>query len=94
MALAAIAAILSFAVITAAGLTALAAGLLDGATAGILVACTGLLPVLAFAYVGEYPKRLAYYTRVHSLGDMPEVVSYIVMSMKLTQTWSGLSGLL
>lgn len=73
----------SFSLVVVTGLAALTAGLLDGLTASILVVCAGVLPVVSFVFVGEYPKRVAYYTRVHSLGDMPEVISYIVMSMKL-----------
>lgn len=83
LSLAGICAAMVFLLVAAAGLSALVAGMLDGTTAGILVVCAGVLPLLAFVFVAEYPKRLTYYTRVHSLGDMPEVVSYIVMSMKL-----------
>jgi hypothetical protein len=70
-------------VIILAGYGALAAGMLDDATAVLLVICAGIVPLLAFVYVSEYPKRHAAYMRVHSLGDVPEVVSYIVMAMKL-----------
>ncbi|HEY3273288.1 MAG TPA: hypothetical protein VGJ92_05975 [Methanocella sp.] len=66
-----------------AGCAALATGMLDGPTIALLVVCTGVVPLLLFVYVSEYPKRHAAYMRVHSLGDVPEVVSYIVMSMKL-----------
>jgi hypothetical protein len=62
---------------------ALVAGMLDDATAALLVICAGIVPLLTFVYVSEYPKRHAAYMRVHSLGDVPEVVSYIVMAMKL-----------
>ncbi len=57
--------------------------MLDGPTIALLVICAGIVPLLLFVYVSEYPKRHAAYMRVHSLGDVPEVVSYIVMSMKL-----------
>ncbi|RPI94552.1 MAG: hypothetical protein EHM39_12215, partial [Chloroflexi bacterium] len=69
--------------VLAAGSAALAAGMLDEATMVLLVVCAGIVPMLTFVYVSEYPKRHAAYMRVHSLGDVPEVVSYIVMSMKL-----------
>ena len=69
--------------VLATGLTAVAWGLLDGATAGLLLLCAGLVPLLAFAYVAGYPWRRAAYLRLHSLGDVPEVISYIVMAMKL-----------
>ncbi|CAJ36293.1 hypothetical protein [Methanocella arvoryzae] len=83
LSLAIMAAAASFALILAAGLTAFTAGMLDNITAGIVIACAGIIPVVTFVIAGEYPKRQAYYMRVHSLGDMPEVVSYIVMAMKL-----------
>ncbi len=83
LSLAIVMAIASFTIILGAGLAAFGTGMLDNVTAGILVACAGIVPVVTFVFVGEYPKRQAYYMRVHSLGDMPEVVSYIVMAMKL-----------
>lgn len=70
-------------VVLMAGCVAVASGMLDGPTVALLVICAGILPLLTFVYVGEYPKRHAAYMRVHSLGDVPEVVSYVVMSMKL-----------
>lgn len=83
LALAIVAAAASLLLVLGTGAAALAAGLLDGATAALLVLCAGAVPILAFVYVGGHPARRAAYTRVHSLGDVPEVVSYIVMSMKL-----------
>ncbi|HUL61961.1 MAG TPA: hypothetical protein VLT35_02770 [Methanocella sp.] len=80
---AALAGALALVLVAGAGAFALVAGLLDGGTMVLLVVCGGVLPLTAFVYVGEYPKRHAAYLRVHSLGDVPEVVSYIVMAMKL-----------
>lgn len=34
-------------------------------------------------YVSEYPKIHAKFLKIHTLGDIPEIQSYIVMSMKL-----------
>ena len=65
------------------GIAALFLGFVDTAMAAMLVLCWGIVPLLVFVYVGEYPKRRAAYMKVHSLGDVPEVISYIVMSMKL-----------
>lgn len=70
-------------VISAAGAIALWRGMADGMTASMLVICAGIVPLMAFVYAGDYPKRLAAYMRVHSLGDVPETISYTVMSMKL-----------
>ncbi len=42
-----------------------------------------LLPLAVLTYMSEYVKIHARWMKVSSLGDMPEIVSYIVMSMKL-----------
>ncbi len=73
----------ALALVSTAGLMALALGLMDLAMAIVLIACGGIAPLLAYVYVGEYPKRRAAYMKVHSTGDVPEVISYIVMAMKL-----------
>ena len=73
----------ALAMVAATGATAFVMGLMDTAMAVMLVLCGGILPILVYVYVGEYPKRRAAYMKVHSLGDVPEVISYIVMSMKL-----------
>lgn len=73
----------SLALVLSAGCAALYGGMLDGSTLALLVVCGAAVPLLSFVYVSEYPKRHAAYMRVHSLGDVPEVVSYVVMSMKL-----------
>jgi len=69
------------------------------ATAGLAltVLCGGGMLALAFTVLGcgtaalgvahlvsEYPKSRSRYLRIHSMGDIPEVVSYLVMSMKIT----------
>lgn len=81
--LAFVAAMASLALVALLGVAAFALGLLDTAMAVVLVVCGGLLPLIIYVYVGEYPKRRAAYMKVHSLGDVPEVISYIVMAMKL-----------
>ncbi|WP_174591563.1 hypothetical protein [Methanocella conradii] len=73
----------ALALVSTVGLIALALGLMDSAMAIMLIACGGIAPLLTYVYVGEYPKRRAAYMRVHSLGDVPDVISYIVMAMKL-----------
>lgn len=83
LALALLAAAGTFMLVGLAGVAAAASGMLDSATAFFLVTSAAILPVLAFTLVSGHPKRNAYYLRVHSLGDMPEVASYIIMSMKL-----------
>jgi hypothetical protein len=73
----------AFGALAATGMAALVLWPMDGAAAAVLVLCMGIVPLLVFVYVSEYPKRRAAYMKVHSLGDVPEVISYIVMSMKL-----------
>jgi hypothetical protein len=73
----------ALALVSTLGLIALALRIMDLTMAIVLIACGGMIPLLTYVYVGEYPKRRAAYMKVHSLGDVPEVVSYIVMAMKL-----------
>ncbi len=49
----------------------------------LLLISTITIPLLVFYYLSQYPKFYAKYLRIHSLGDAPEVLSYIVMNMKL-----------
>ena len=44
---------------------------------------TAIVPVIAVIYLSEYPKIHAKFLKIHTLGDIPEIQSYIVMSMKL-----------
>ncbi len=48
-----------------------------------IAACTGIVPLAGMIYLSEYPKIHAKFMKIHSLGDIPEIQSYIVMSMKL-----------
>jgi hypothetical protein len=74
---------LSLIVIIALGCLAFSLSMLDGNTFTLFILCAGILPLIIFFYMCGYPKRKAAYMKIHSLGDIPEVVSYIVMSMKL-----------
>ncbi len=58
-------------------------GAVGGLTLVLLVAVTLGLPLAALQFLSEYPKSLARHMKVHSLGDIPEVLSYIVMYLKL-----------
>ena len=44
---------------------------------------TAIVPIAAMIYISEYPKIHAKFMKIHTLGDIPEIQSYIVMSMKL-----------
>ncbi len=48
-----------------------------------VAACTAFVPLTGMIYLSEYPKIHARFMKIHSLGDIPEIQSYIVMSMKL-----------
>lgn len=52
-------------------------------TSILLLTSTVAIPLLVLHYVSNYPKLYAKYLKIHSLGDAPEVLSYIVMNMKL-----------
>lgn len=58
-------------------------GNMEPLTLLLMLAVTLGLPLAALHFLSEYPKTKAGYMRIHSLGDMPEVLSYIVMYLKL-----------
>lgn len=47
------------------------------------IGSTAIVPIAAMIYLSEYPKIHAKFLKIHTLGDIPEIQSYIVMSMKL-----------
>lgn len=49
----------------------------------LLLSITISLPILAIHITSEYPKSRAKQMKIHSMGDIPEIVSYIVMYLKL-----------
>jgi len=57
--LAIMAAAISFSLVAVTGLAAMAAGLLDGLTASILVVCAAVLPVVSFVFSGRKAARPA-----------------------------------
>lgn len=52
-------------------------------TIAVIIIITVLIPVTVLFYLSEYPKIQAKFIKIRSLGDIPEILSYIVMSMKL-----------
>jgi Flp pilus assembly protein TadB len=48
-----------------------------------MVLTTLIIPSALLLYLSEYPKIHARFEKIHSLGDIPEILSYVVMSMKL-----------
>ncbi|QLC49315.1 hypothetical protein HWN40_03070 [Methanolobus zinderi] len=55
----------------------------ESATIKITIVLSLLIPIIALAYLSEYIKIYARWMKVSSLGDMPEILSYMVMSMKI-----------
>ena len=44
---------------------------------------TFVFPILVMNLLANYPKTYARYIKIHSLGDIPEILSYLVMYLKL-----------
>jgi len=55
----------------------------DPLTALLMVVLSVMIPVVLMNLVATYPKTYAKYMKIHSLGDIPEVLSYLVMYLKL-----------
>ncbi|HIH44051.1 MAG TPA: hypothetical protein HA257_02905, partial [Candidatus Methanoperedenaceae archaeon] len=51
--------------------------------AALLILTSMVLPLAGLIYLSEFPKIYVRFMKVHSLGDIPEITSYLVMSMKL-----------
>lgn len=56
---------------------------IDGVTVLLMIIISLFLPLLMMNLISSYPKIYARYIRIHSLGDVPEVLSYLVMYLKL-----------
>lgn len=50
----------------------------------IMLIATSIIPFVLMQFIVNYPKTLVTYTKIQSIGDIPEVLSYIVMSLKLS----------
>jgi Flp pilus assembly protein TadB len=55
----------------------------DSRTLFIIGTLTFIIPLSVLYYLSEYVKIKAGFMKISSLGDIPEILSYIVMSMKL-----------
>jgi hypothetical protein len=58
-------------------------GEIDLFTLLMMFSLTLFLPLVAMNLVASYPKTYAQYIKIHSLGDIPEILSYLVMYLKL-----------
>ena len=61
----------------------IAGATIDLFTTALMLLTTLLLPFIILNLIASYPKTLVQYKKIHSLGDIPEVLSYIVMYLKL-----------
>ncbi len=55
----------------------------DPKTLFIMGILTFVIPMIVLCYLSEYVKIKAGFMKISSLGDIPEILSYIIMSMKL-----------
>ncbi len=56
---------------------------IDPITVLLLGTITLFLPLVLMNMIASYPKTYAQYMKIHSLGDIPEILSYLVMYLKL-----------
>ncbi len=56
---------------------------LDLLTIFLMFSMTIILPIVLLNLIVSYPKTYAKYIKIHSLGDIPEILSYLVMYIKL-----------
>ena len=57
---------------------------LDSLTLFSMILTSCIIPFVLMQLIVSYPKTLVKYKKIHSLGDIPEVLSYLVMSLKLS----------
>ncbi len=58
-------------------------GQFNGTTTIILIIVSIIVPFTLMNLIAYYPKTYARYIQIHSLGDIPEILSYLVMYLKL-----------
>lgn len=56
---------------------------IDVLTLLLMIATSIFFPLTIMNLLANYPKTYARYIKIHSLGDIPEVLSYLVMYLKL-----------
>jgi hypothetical protein len=58
-------------------------GNIDGVTIALMGIVLVAVPIVVMNLCANYPKTHAKYLQIHSLGDIPEILSYLVMYLKL-----------
>jgi hypothetical protein len=56
---------------------------IDGVTIALMGMVLVAVPIVIMNLLANYPKTYAKYLQIHSLGDIPEILSYLVMYLKL-----------
>ena len=56
---------------------------IDALTVLLMGSVTFFFPIIIMNLLAGYPKTYARYIKIHSLGDIPEILSYLVMYLKL-----------
>ncbi len=49
----------------------------------LMITVTIFFPIIIMNFLANYPKTYVKYMKIHSLGDIPEILSYLVMYLKL-----------
>jgi hypothetical protein len=62
---------------------ALFLGQIDGVTITLILIVSIVVPIVVMNLIAYYPKTYARYLQIHSLGDIPEILSYLVMYLKI-----------
>ena len=58
-------------------------GKIDLITLFLMLSVSFFFPIIIMNMLANYPKTYAKYQKIHSLGDIPEILSYLVMYLKL-----------
>lgn len=58
-------------------------GQMDGIITTLMIVVSIVIPIAVMNLIAYYPKTYARYIQIHSLGDIPEILSYLVMYLKL-----------
>ena len=56
---------------------------IDAFTLLLMLTVSISIPIIVMNSLANYPKNYARYVNIHSLGDIPEVLSYLVMYLKV-----------
>jgi len=56
---------------------------MEAMTMILLISISIIVPFVVMNLIAHYPKTYARYIQIHSLGDIPEILSYLVMYLKL-----------